>query len=208
MPPHATNVDFVLQRVTGQLELMGQIGGATYAVAVQGSYTYIGVGPRLVILNISDPAHPAVVGQTAPLPGIVESAAVAGNYAYIADGNSGLRIIDVANPPVPIEVGACDTPGRAGDVVVTGNYAYVADLSGGLRIINIANPAAPIEIGAYDDQWQDQAATYSADISLGQGYHRVRLEYYEGSGSAAVRLGWERLTDSPDFVANSGMEPI
>jgi len=25
------------------------------------------------------------------------------------------------------------------------------------------------------EQWQDQAATYSADISLTQGYHRVRL---------------------------------
>jgi len=25
------------------------------------------------------------------------------------------------------------------------------------------------------DQWLDQAATYSADISLTQGYHRVRL---------------------------------
>ena len=38
------------------------------------------------------------------------------------------------------------------------------------------------------DQWQDQIATYSADLSLTQGYHRVRLEYYEHSGSAAVRL--------------------
>jgi hypothetical protein len=32
-------------------ELYGQIGGATYAVAIQGGYAYIGVGPRLVILN-------------------------------------------------------------------------------------------------------------------------------------------------------------
>jgi len=44
------------------------------------------------------------------------------------------------------------------------------------------------------EQWQDQAATYSADIALSAGYHRVRLEYYEGSGSAGVRLGWESTT--------------
>jgi hypothetical protein len=29
--------------------------------------------------------------------------------------------------------------------------------------------------------------------SLTQGYHRVRLEYYEGGGPAAVRLGWAAL---------------
>jgi len=44
------------------------------------------------------------------------------------------------------------------------------------------------------EQWQHpQVATYSADIALSAGYHRVRLEYYEASGSAAVRLGWERV---------------
>jgi len=41
------------------------------------------------------------------------------------------------------------------------------------------------------DQWQHpQVATYSADIALSAGYHRVRLEYYEGEGSAGVRLSW------------------
>jgi hypothetical protein len=44
------------------------------------------------------------------------------------------------------------------------------------------------------DQWQDpQMATFQAHVSLGQGYHRVRLEYYEGSGVAAVRLSWAAL---------------
>jgi len=43
--------------------------------------------------------------------------------------------------------------------------------------------------------WQDQVATYNAEVSLTQSYQRVRLEYYEGSGSAGVRLGWERATD-------------
>jgi len=41
------------------------------------------------------------------------------------------------------------------------------------------------------DQWQHpQVATFSADIALTQGYHRVRSEYYEGGGSAGVRLSW------------------
>ena len=40
------------------LELMGQLRGSTYAVHVVGDYAYIGEGPRLVIVDISDPANP------------------------------------------------------------------------------------------------------------------------------------------------------
>jgi hypothetical protein len=43
------------------------------------------------------------------------------------------------------------------------------------------------------DQWQDQVATYDADVSLTQGYHWVRLEYYDSGGSAAVGLNWATL---------------
>jgi hypothetical protein len=44
------------------------------------------------------------------------------------------------------------------------------------------------------DQWQDpQIATFQADVTLSQGYHQVRLEYYDGGGSAAVRLSWAAL---------------
>ncbi|MFN3929222.1 MAG: carboxypeptidase regulatory-like domain-containing protein, partial [Thermoflexus sp.] len=117
------------------VELVGQIGGAVKAVAVRGGYAYIGVGPRLVILDISNPAQPAVIGQTAVLPGVVADVAVAGSYAYVADREGGLRIVDVSDPAAPREVGFYDTPGYAGDVAVVGSYAYVADGEGGLVIL-------------------------------------------------------------------------
>ncbi len=56
------------QQQAENVEFIGQIGGVTYAVAVQGTYAYIGVGPRLVILDVSDPARPRMVGRTAPPP--------------------------------------------------------------------------------------------------------------------------------------------
>jgi sugar lactone lactonase YvrE len=47
------------------------------------------------------------------------------------------------------------------------------------------------------EAWQyPQVATFSADISLTQGYHQVRLEYYEAGGSAAVRLSWALATQT------------
>ncbi len=132
------------------VELVGQIGGGTYAVAVQGNYAYIGVGPRLVILNIADPVRPMAVAQTRVLPDLVMGIVVVGDYAYVADASAGLRIINISNPAVPAEVGFHDTPDIAEGIVVAGRYAYIADNSSGLRIIDIVNPFAPTEVGSYD----------------------------------------------------------
>lgn len=83
-------------------------------------------------------------------PGRALGVTVAGNYAYVADYDHGLRIIDVANSAVPIQTGFVDTPGGSYTVEVAGNRAYVADQAGGLRIIDIANPYTPFELGFYD----------------------------------------------------------
>jgi hypothetical protein len=75
---------------------------------------------------------------------------VAGIYAYVADGDSGLRIIDISNPTAPIEVGSYTAPGPVYDVTVTRNYAFVAEGSNGLRIIDVSNPNLPFEVSFYD----------------------------------------------------------
>ena len=155
------------------VELVGQIGGSTSAIAVQGDYAYIGVGPRLVVLDISNPANPTMVGRTEVLPDVMIGVAVAGNYAYVADYDAGLRIINVSDPAAPTEAGFYDTPGSARGVAVAGNYAYIADGGGGLRIINVSNPVAPTEAGFYDtpgSAWDVAMAgnyAYVADYDAG-----------------------------------------
>jgi VCBS repeat-containing protein len=155
-------------------ELIGQIGGATYAVAWQDNYAYIGVGPRLVILDVTDPAAPVFTGQTGVFPELVQGVAVAGSYAYVADGDSGLRIIDASNQNTPIEVGFYDTPGRAYDVAVAGSYVYVADEIGGLRIIDVSNPAAPWEVGFSD------TPSYAYGVAVAGTYAYVANGEYVG----------------------------
>jgi hypothetical protein len=39
-----------------------------------------------------------------------------GNYAYVADGYGGLRIINIRDPLFPEGIGSFDTPGQAEDV--------------------------------------------------------------------------------------------
>lgn len=86
-------------------------------------------------------------------PGGAEDVAVSGNYAYVADGWMGLRVIDISNPANPQEVGAfaaLDYDSAYG-VAVSGNYAYIA-FEKGLRIVDISDPTKPQEKGAYDPQ--------------------------------------------------------
>lgn len=47
-----------LSTTSPNLELVGQLGGVTHAVAVQGAYAYIGLGARLVVLHIFHPSRP------------------------------------------------------------------------------------------------------------------------------------------------------
>ncbi|MBO1047272.1 MAG: DUF4347 domain-containing protein [Dolichospermum sp. DEX182a] len=82
--------------------------------------------------------------------GSVSGVQVVGNYAYVADGYSGLQIIDISNPTTPTLKGNYDTSGSAVGVQVVGNYAYVADGGSGLQIIDISNPTTPTLKGNYD----------------------------------------------------------
>ena len=83
-------------------------------------------------------------------PGEAFSVALSGNYAYVADGDSGLRVISIADPAHPAELGHCDTPGWAHGVAVSGSHTYVADYDSGLRVVSVADPAHPVEVGHFD----------------------------------------------------------
>ena len=88
-------------------------------------------------------------GGSYDTPDYAEGIMVSGNYAYVADGDSGLQIINISNPESPTFVSSYNTPGHATDVYISGNYAYVADGYSGLQIINISNPASPILTGSF-----------------------------------------------------------
>lgn len=63
--------------------------------------------------------------------------------AFVAEGASGLQIVDAADLHHSTLIGTYNTPGSANDVQVRGELAYVTDSSDGLHIINVHNPAAP-----------------------------------------------------------------
>ena len=128
------------------IRLVGQIGGPIQSLAVQGTYAYVGVGMRLVILDISNPAVPQEVGVSEVLNEPIRDVTVVGSTAYVVD-SEGLWIFNVSDPTYPTFVGFYETPGFAEGIAVVGYNVYVADGWAGLCIIDVSDPENPIGVG-------------------------------------------------------------
>lgn len=145
--PHPASI--TLQQNASNIELLTQIGGPVLDVAVAGPYAYIGMGPRLVVLNVSDPSRPTLVGQSEVMPGIVKDVAVVGQYVYLIgdEYRARLWILSVADPTHPTVVNSVDFQAAARRVAIAGNRAYVTVAEKGLQIFDISNPVSPTLLG-------------------------------------------------------------
>ncbi len=79
--------------------------------------------------------------------GIAHAVAVSGTRAYVAAGERGLQVVDIADPGHPRPLGRFATTGRALDVAIVGSRAYLADETDGLVIVDVSDPAHPALLG-------------------------------------------------------------
>lgn len=135
---------------TGDFQMVGQVGGVTRAVAAQGGYAYVASGLRLLVQQVTPNGMALTIGSSRPFSHFALGVAVKGRYAYVAAGSAGLRIIDVANPENPTEVGAWDSSGYAESVAIDAEapVAYVADGPYGLRAVDVSDPTHPRALGS------------------------------------------------------------
>ncbi|MCK4408803.1 MAG: hypothetical protein KAW67_01880, partial [Candidatus Eisenbacteria sp.] len=89
--------------------------------------------------------------------------ALAGDHVYVADGGSGVQVIDISDPTNPIWVGSCDTPGSASHVWIAGDHAYVADDTSGIQVIDISDPMNPVLVGSYDTSSEARHVAIAGD---------------------------------------------
>ncbi len=125
--------------------------GPSYAVKISGSYAYIGDGGYLQLIATATMIETGKIALPEPLKAVDVATIGATDYAFVADGAHGLRIIDVSTPATPVEVGSYDTPGSAMDVVVDAGLelAFIADGLQGLIVIDVSTPASPTFEGNY-----------------------------------------------------------
>jgi hypothetical protein len=139
----------------------------------------------LEVVDVSDPAAPAIVGR-ANTADRAWGVATVGDYAYVTDGLTGLQVVDISNPAAPAIVGGVDTPVEALGVAIGGYYVYIADDIGGLLV-------APA-------QCDDKVPVFLRSFSLSTGVGCVTINWAiaEGSDNAeflvracANSLSWE-----------------
>lgn len=132
--------------------IMGFAGYHQY-MAVRSGYAYIcDYNAGLQVINVSVATNPVNV---VTIPSGYRTAGIVfdGNYGYVAVGDSGMSVYNVANPAAPTFAGKIGTTGRAafvsyGSVTVGGSpvgHIFVSNrsTSSGLSAINVSNPATP-----------------------------------------------------------------
>jgi len=105
---------------------LGRLGfgyDAPMSAAACGRYLYaVTPGRGLLVIDASDPAHMAVVGEL-PLPPYGGVAAAAGSLVCIIHDVPQVRLIDVSDPWRPVEVWSADA--IASGAVFGGSYLYL-----------------------------------------------------------------------------------
>ena len=179
------------------VRLVGQIGGLCQAAAAQGQHAYFGIGPGLLILDVSNPAVPARLGQ-AILPDAVLGIHPASSHLFLAVKTAGLWALDLSNPAQPAVTGSCSLPGEANGVFVVGDRAYVAAGAAGLHVVDVADPAHPALLGTCDTPGEALGVyvagdlAYVADknglrvIDVADPLQPIEIGSFAGSGGRAV----------------------
>ena len=125
------------------LKLLDQINMYVGSIAIQGNYAYLGALKSLIVVDISNPNAPRLVGQSGPLPGMIFDLALSGDYAFLGSGSGGLRVVDISDPTEPYEVSHGVDEGMVENIILSGDYAYLAINAFGIRVLDISDPYQP-----------------------------------------------------------------
>lgn len=142
----------------GFLTTIAQVGGYTGAVAIQGQFVFLGVGPRLIVLDISNPSQPQAVGQTGILPGIIQALSIQDSYAYILTQDNSLHIFNISDISNLQEIGSYQ-PENGRDhrseywglkIIEQRAYLLFGGYTSFLSIVDMTNPIHPVEIAVHE----------------------------------------------------------
>jgi len=121
----------------------GVLNGAVN-ITIVGNYAYIACDIGLVVVDVTDPLHPQLVGQLGA-PYISKPRAIAAQfrYAFVVD-EQGLKVLDITDlkHPRPAAKGYLPLV-DARNIYVARTYAYVAGGRQGLVIVDVTRPEHP-----------------------------------------------------------------
>ena len=159
--------------------------GITERISISSGYAFVscfgclpGGKSGLQVVDIGDPAEPAVVGAY-DAHRIYSSFATNG-LVFAAAGEEGLVVVDVSNAGQPVTLGVCDTPGFAKSVWVSAGYAFVADDTGGMQVVDVTEPGTPTLVANLD--WGSSVV----DVAFSGSSVFVAMRHSSSEGHLAV----------------------
>jgi hypothetical protein len=134
------------------------------------------------------PNDPQIIGECDIWSGM--GVEIYGNYAYVADGNKGLKVISIGNPELPEVVGALEFGGLITDVAVDVFHVFLTDgTNGNLYEVDHQIPEGPELVDTY----------HTAGIATG-----VSLDWpyaYVANGYTRTLIFDVSVEDTLDYLA-------
>ena len=101
---------------------------------------------------------------TVKVPGMLD-VKVSGNYAYLACGTKGLRVVDISDPNAPVLVGAdfLELPGVAQNLLVRDGFLLVAAGEAGIHMLSMEPNGQLIPVMSFTFGGSTLRLTYDSD---------------------------------------------
>jgi len=206
------------------IELLGHLGGAAQAIVVRGEYTYVGLGPELAILDVSDPASIQRLGGLVA-EGDVVDISLRGDNAYVAyqgDEVTGLQVIDIRHATLPVSRVVLEMGCRTPSIAIEDTAAYFAYTACGpmwqnagtyLYRLDISEPSHPTIDSSNDQFMSSYLAAEPRDGWLytlwegpsPEGYYGMYLKVFDVSDpSEMVEISTTQVASGSSALALSG----
>ena len=132
--------------------LVAQAGGNLTAFTLDDDLAYLGLGLRLVVVDISNANNPRQIAQSGVLPGLAADMVVDEGLIYWLNQDGGLLLLDVSDLQDIRITTRLDTPAEGQMLAVQEDYAYIGEGSyfdqesaGGLRVLDLSDFSNPFE---------------------------------------------------------------
>lgn len=177
---------YELDKDTAWLEGTLQTGGFAIDLVASDGYLYVANSRDGVrIGRVSNEGTVEWIGHVQT--SVARDLALNGSNLILADGDSGIKVIDVSDPRNPVVIGGMDSPFFQSAIVTQGDYAYTAGGLGGAEVYDISNPRSPKLV------WREE-------FSEVRGVHVDRDHLYLADGYDGFRI-YSIADKKPAFVS-------
>jgi hypothetical protein len=144
--------------------------------AVDQDHAFIVNDDGLQIWDVAVPNNPVFVASLIGIPSAGQRIVVHGSYAYVANRQDGLSVIDISSLSDPQEVGTYDVYSVTWATELDGSYAYLAHSDDGLLVLDLNDIERPEVVGQVDAEAEARDVDVAGDYAyLANSFDGLRI---------------------------------